>query len=149
MDLLIKRLFVLILLLSPQAWAKNKSIECPSSFVTFWKEFQKAVEKDRLKDLIFLSQFPITLSSANGKETQEWGPKAFQNNIYKIFSEKCDIMENKNQKEWFLKYKELPTKSSFLTCTKKWVQFCNFDFNLVKNQWKLTKINTTQKALFK
>lgn len=127
----------------------GKAKECPDTFKKYWTDFRKAIEKDRMKDMIYLSQFPLILSYADGKETQEWGPKSFKGNIYKILSEKCDVMENKNQKQWILKYKELPDKTPFLTCTKNWVQFCNFDFNYSNSIWRLSKINTTQKSFFK
>ncbi len=122
---------------------------CPDSFPAFWYEFRKAIEKDRMKDIKFLSQFPVKLASADEKQTKDLGPKEFQNLFYKILGEKCDIMDNKNQRQWILKYKELPAKSAFFTCTKKWTQFCNFEFSLNGNNWRLTKISTTNKELFK
>lgn len=141
--------FALYILIPTTLHSKSNSQSCPESFIEFWGQFRRSVEKDRMKDLIFLTEFPLELSGADGKHKEEIGPKAFQGIIYKIFSEKCDIMESKNQKQWILKHKELPSKSSFLTCSKKWVQFCNFDFTYSNEKWRLTKINTTQKALFK
>jgi hypothetical protein len=114
----------------------------------YWTTFRRAIEKDRMKDIKFLSQFPVQLASADGKQTKELGPREFQNVFYKLLGEKCDVMDNKNQRQWILKYKELPTKSAFLTCTLKWSQFCNFEFALAGETWRLTKISTTQKALF-
>jgi len=122
---------------------------CPESFFQYWSLFRTSIEKDRMKDIKFLSRFPVTLSSADGKETKDLSPNQFQNIFYKILSEKCDVMENKNQRQWILKYKELPSKSSFFTCTKKWAQFCNFDFTLESTSWRLSKISTTQKNLLK
>lgn len=123
--------------------------KCPESFFQFWTQFRTSIEKDRMKDIKFLSRFPVTLANANGSETQDLDPKMFQNIFYKIMSEKCDAMDNKNQRQWILKYKELPVKSSFFTCIKKWAQFCNFDFTLENSTWRLSKISTAQKNLFK
>ncbi len=125
----------------------NKN-NCPDSFAPFWTIFRKSVEKDRMKDIKFLTHFPVQLISADGKQIKDLGPIQFQNIFYKIMSEKCDVMDSKNQRQWILHHKEIPTKSPFFTCTKKWAQFCNFDFSFENAQWRLTKINTTQKGLF-
>lgn len=134
--------------LSPQAVGSEKR-KCPDSFFQFWNQFRTAIEKDRMKDIKFLSRFPVTLADSTGSETSNLDTRMFQNIFYKIMSEKCDAMDTKNQRQWILKYKELPTKSSFFTCTKTWAQFCNFDFTLENSTWRLSKINTTQKNLFK
>lgn len=122
--------------------------KCPESFFQFWTQFRTSIEKDRMKDIKFLSRFPVTLTNANGSETKDLDPKMFQNIFYRIMSEKCDALDNKNQRQWILKFKELPTKSSFFTCIKNWAQFCNFDFTLKNSTWRLTKISTAQKNLF-
>lgn len=131
-----------------QAASSGKD-KCPESFFQFWTQFRTAIEKDRMKDIKFLSRFPVTLANANGAEKKDLGPKMFQNIFYKIMSEKCDAMDTKNQRQWILKYKELPTKSSFFTCIKGWAQFCNFDFTLENSTWHLSKISTAQKNLLK
>lgn len=136
--------FTLLPLSSPRA----APAPCPESFASFWMEFRKSIEKDRMKDIKFLSNFPVQLTGADGKQTKDLGPKEFQNLFYKILAEKCDVMDSKNQREWILKYQELPSKSAFYTCTKKWVQFCNFEFSLDGSRWHLTKISTTNKDLF-
>ena len=141
--------FIFTSFLSPLLWAKSTPNHCPASFGEYWVQFRKSIEKDRMKDIKFLSRFPVHLVGADGKETKELGPKNFQDLFYKILSEKCDVMDSKNQRQWILKYKEPPTDSSFFTCTQKWAQFCNFDFTLEGAQWRLTKISTTQKDLFK
>lgn len=95
---------------------------CPDTFASFWTEFRKSIEKDRMKDIKFLSQFPVQLASADGKKIKDLGPREFQNVFYKILSEKCDVMNDKNQRQWILTNKTPPTKSSFFTCTKNWSQ---------------------------
>lgn len=123
-------------------------VQCPESFQDYWSRFRKAVEKDRMIDIKFLSHFPVLLISADGKQKKELGPKEFQSVYYKVMAEKCDVMDPKNQKQWILKHKELPTKSAFFTCSKKWIQVCNFEFNFQEARWRLTKINTARKNLF-
>lgn len=150
-----KLLFILILLpftlsTSSTSYAVNtEKSKCPESFFQFWVQFRTAIEKDRMKDIKFLSRFPVILADSTGSETNNLDTRMFQNIFYKIMSEKCDAMDTRNQRQWILKYKELPTKSSFFTCTKTWAQFCNFDFTLESSTWRLSKINTTQKNLFK
>jgi hypothetical protein len=142
--------FLLVLttttIVSPFSSASTKE-KCPDSFHQFWTLFRKSIEKDRMKDIKFLSRFPMKLVSGDGKQTKDLTPSQFQNIFYKIMGEKCDIMDSKNQRQWILKFKELPVQSSFFTCTKKWAQFCNFDFSLENTTWHLTKISSTQKEL--
>lgn len=137
---------IYILLISGVTSSAAK-LPCPESFKVFWGDFRKSIEKDRMKDIRFLSQFPVQLASADGGSQKDLGPKEFQNLFYKLLAEKCDVMDSKNQKEWILNSKVLPEKSSFFTCTQKWAQFCNFEFNLANEKWHLTKISTTQKEL--
>lgn len=152
---LIRSIFLLsltaisFLVSAPLFAADTNKEKCPESFLQHWKLFRTSIEKDRMKDIKFLTHFPLTLTSADETQSKELTPSQFQNIFYKIMSEKCDVMDHKNQRQWILKYKELPQKSSFFTCTKKWAQFCNFDFSLKNSQWRLTKISTTQKNLFK